>query len=502
MAAAEERGAATPMPSSVPFLFVALTLSALTTLLGLPLIAFSELPILLIPAIPMVVIGAIGVIWNTQLGLCVAAFAIGPLGIVQYEIAGVTLNLPEVLILALVAKEFIRFVVRGEKTVDFLPRRSLMAYLVACSIGLGTGLLRGNGVIPALQDLRQFTEFILLYLLVLHRVSSPAQVSRILACFMFGCVLLAAHGIFEAVTGIGIPTTQLLSDAIFIGGTRGGSFYGATPLGGIMVLGSGAAISLLLGARSRVTGALFLGALGICVAGAVFTLTRASWVALFMALVFTFFSIQKTRLVLVVVATVAMASVIAFGPIIAERLTSLSFSKTERSLRQRVHYYTAAWHIFRGQPVFGLGWGCYYDVQAILVNGRYVETKDISQGDPSHKATVHSAYLQILAKSGLLGLLSFLLFILAWARYVVRERRARNREPHTHGLFIGITAGLVGYLFQCAGENFFQWPVMSQSFYLLLACSTLLAARIVKDSEDKPAQPPRAATGLHEAVRP
>ena len=63
----------------------------------------------------------------------------------------------------------------------------------------------------------------------------------------------------------------------------------------------------------------------------------------------------------------------------------------------------------------------------------------------------------------------------SWLAVVWREWRTCNKEDPTHLLYAGVTAGVLGYLFHCTFENFFQWPVMAQSFWLLFGLSLVLA---------------------------
>jgi len=67
----------------------------------------------------------------------------------------------------------------------------------------------------------------------MHRVSNRRHLRQILTCYVLGGTTLAVHGILERYTGIGIPLDQALSDAVLHGGTRSGSFYGATPWVGL-----------------------------------------------------------------------------------------------------------------------------------------------------------------------------------------------------------------------------------------------------------------------------
>ncbi len=446
-------------------------------LAALPVLVALDMPIYLALGLPAAVFAMAVFLWNTQAGLCFTAFAIGPLGIIQYEVVGITVNLPEVLILMIFTKEFLRFAASGEKPSPAVPWRTFWWLMAAWALGLLVGVLRGNGFVGALQDWRQYTEFVVLYLLVVHRVPTRRKMKQVLACYLAGATLLALHGILQRYTGIGIAATQLISDAVFHGAIRSGSLYGATPLGGLMVLALGVCAAMALSTLSM-TVRLAVGACGAaCLAAAVFTNTRASWIAIAIAMVYVFVSVRKTKGLILVTVLGALAFSAVLGPIVVRRMGTIEISKTERSLLERVQYYTAAWHIFRAHPVLGLGFGCDFNVQEINLNGQYFPPErhhrivDRTQWD---RATVHSAYLQILVRTGLVGLIPLLVFLWIWFFRNIRERLLREKDELDHNLFVGLAGSLLGYLCHAGLENFFQWAVMAQSFWLLLGLSTVV----------------------------
>lgn len=484
-----------------PGLFLtAWTAFGLAALAAVPLVVLGDFPVVLLAVLPVVAGAGVVFVWNTHLGLCLAAFCIGPFNVVQAEIAGVTVTLPEALILALVAKEMLRFLALDTAPADCVPWKALGLYLFASLVGVLTGLLYGNGFVHTLQDFRQFTEFVALYLLVVHRVRTRREMVQILWCFVLGLAALAAHAVMQRFTGAGMPGMQRLSDAVLYGSFRSGSFYGPTPMGALMVLCLGPAIGLMLGTRGRGARTTLAGLAALAVVAAVFTYTRASWLAIGLLLVFVFLSIRKSPRVIGVAALAAVVFATLLGPMVVQRLGQLQVSKAEQSLRHRVQYYTVAWHIARAHPVLGLGWGRFYENSRILLNRRYVPTPQYKRPErfSAEVSTVHSAYLQILVKTGLFGLVTFLIFLGAWIARVVRERWARARDELDHNLFIGTAAGLIGYLFHATFENFFQWPVMAQAFWLLLGLSTVMAARIVRTGRIDPAPP--GDTAAAEAV--
>lgn len=473
--AENERGG--PVRYRTGLLFVSWGAAAVAALAALPLILLLNLNPLLFPVFPLAAIGGVLMLWDTRWGLYTLAFSIGPMQVRPVEIAGITVNFSEVLALALLSKEGARFLFNGERPLDFLPWKSLGLFIAASAVGVYTGLTNGNGTVRTLQDFRQFTEFVLLYLLVLHRVSGRAQIIRLLACLALGFSLLGIHGILQRFYTMGIPGMQQLSDAVLFGQVRSGSFLGATPLGGLMVFCLGVAIAIVLGTRNRLAQVVMTGIAVIAVVAAVFTNTRASWLAMGLMLAYIFICIRKTPWIIAAAMLAIGAFSIVFGGQVLERMGQLRVTKAERSLYARINYYKTAGHIFRAHPIRGLGWGCHYDIKSIVKNKRYVEGRKPISG--STKSTVHSAYLQMLVKGGLLTLGTFLLYLSTWFGWVVREWAARPRDELDHNLFVGVSAALIGYLFHSVFENFFQWAIMAETFWFLAALTTIMAVNIV-----------------------
>lgn len=461
-------------------------------IIGVAVALETDTNIVLLLLLPFAIGGAATVLWSTRLSLFLVAFAIFPLGVVQREVIFLTISLPEALILILFAKEFLRFVLTAERPSRMVPWVPLLLYIGASIITIGTGLMRGNQPAGVLQDFRQFTEYVTLFLLITHRLEGRRDTIVLLFCFVSGGVLIALHGIAQRYTGLGIPGTQLMSDLVYHGAVRSGSFYGSTPLGAIMVLCLGPAIGLMLTLKSRLLQAILGSMAVILVVAAVFTNTRASWIAIAILLVYVFLAVRKTRTMIAVATVGAVGIGAVLGPVIIQRLSTLEFSRTERSLLERVDYYTTAKHIFTEFPILGMGWGSYYSMANILVNDVFVHRDPVTR--PGHMyvepVTVHSAYLQLLVKGGLLMLLSFGVFVLRWLWLLWCEYRTRPRDEADHNLFIGVSAALVGYLFHTGVENFFQWPVMAQAFWLLMGVSFVLGTRILEQGRPSPAAGP------------
>ncbi len=450
-----------------------LTLFLVTGAIAAALVGLEQLPAGQAVGIPLASVGLALLFQNSHWALCFAAFAIMPFGVVQREILGVTVNLPEVLILGLFAKEGLRFLRHRESPSALAPWKSLFAFGAVMVLAIGTGFYRQNDPREVLQDFRQFVEFVVLFLYVLHRVTTREQVIQIGVAFVSGATVVAIHGIIQHFIPIGISEIQIASDLVLHRGVRSGSFYGATPLGGLMVLAVGPAIGIILATEKRGLKGMLLVCIALCLLALVYTKTRGSWVGMLLALGFLFYWVRPGKKGTIAIGVAVLLFAVVAGPMVLSRLSTFSNPEEDRSLMERAKYYAAAVMIAEAHPILGLGWGCYYEIDAILEEDAYVP---IARPEDPEEATVHSAYLQIFVKTGAIGLVAFLAIVVVWLERLWRVYQARPEHKHDIALFAGIAAGLTGYLFHSTFENFFQWPVMAQSFWLLLGLSFITAA--------------------------
>ncbi len=450
-----------------------LTLFLVTGAIAATLVGLGQLPAGQAIGIPLAAVGLALLFLNSHWALCFAAFAITPFGVVQREVLGVTFNLPEVLILGLFAKEGLRFLRHRESPSPLAPWKSLLAFGAVMVLAIGTGLYHQNVTLKVLQDFRQFVEFVVLFLYVIHRVSTREQVIQIGVAYVLGATLVAIHGIIQHFIPIGISEIQIASDLVLHRGVRSGSFYGATPLGGLMVLAVGPAIGIILATEKRGLKGVLLVCIALCLLALIYTKTRGSWVGMLLALGFLFYWVRPGKKGSIAVGVAVLLVALVAGPMVLSRLSTFSNPEEDRSLMERAKYYAAAVMIAKAHPLLGLGWGCYYEIDTILEEDTYLP---IPRPEDAEDATVHSAYLQIFVKTGAIGLVAFLALVVAWLERLWRVYHARPENKQDVALFAGIAAGLMGYLFHSTFENFFQWPVMAQSFWLLLGLSFITAA--------------------------
>jgi O-antigen ligase/tetratricopeptide (TPR) repeat protein len=409
---------------------------------------------------------------NGAWAVCFAAFSITPLGGLSHEVLDVTLYFPEVFILALAAREGLIFLYRRERFADGFPLRSIGFYLFAAFVAVGVGFARHNGAVKVMQDFRQYVEFIVLFWVVLQRVTSVRQARNVALCYVLGATLNAVHAIGQqfsarwAVNAIAAAAGEV--------GARTGSFYHVNSFGVLMVLAAGTAWGLAAYSDRRSFKALMAACLTLCVVASVCTKSRGAWICMAATFAVIVLSLRPSKKTIVFCLVGGLMFAGALGPSVARRMSSLGDPAADKSLMGRFQYYTAVTYITGAHPLLGLGWGCYYDVEKILRAKEFVETpRPTKVGD----ATVHSLFLQFLVKTGVLGLLGFLSVVTVWFELLFRARGGGGFDSRGFRLFVGISAGLGGCLLQSAWENFFHQSVVAESFWLMLGLSFALGIR-------------------------
>jgi putative inorganic carbon (HCO3(-)) transporter len=124
-----------------------------------------------------------------------------------------------------------------------------------------------------------------------------------------------------------------------------------------------------------------------------------------------------------------------------------------------------AWKLFLSSPVFGIGFGTFQ-----LIYSRYLPTI----ADMPTTLGVHNIYLELLAETGVIGLLVFLLLMYA----ILREAHRRVSSHLWQHRVLGFTvfAGGTGLLVESFTDHAFFWSIQVGSLFwffvgLLLASS-------------------------------
>ncbi|MCA1554610.1 MAG: O-antigen ligase family protein, partial [Chloroflexi bacterium] len=215
-----------------------------------------------------------------------------------------------------------------------------------------------------------------------------------------------------------------------------------------------------------------------------FSLSRGAWLGF--ALAFVVMSALRSRralllfalLSLVGVGLLALGSLNVLPPAIAERIADIPtffglnlfdpravvLTNENFALVDRMAHWFTAWNMFADHPWLGVGIGNY----GVVYPSYGLREWPFSLGH------AHNFYLNMLAETGALGLLCYVLFVastIGYAWWTVRR---------THGTGRAIAMGVLGALVAVAAHNFFDNLYvhgMNMQFAILLGILPILKDR-------------------------
>jgi len=212
----------------------------------------------------------------------------------------------------------------------------------------------------------------------------------------------------------------------------------------------------------------FIGAaLAVTAAGLIFSFSRTAWLSALITLIAGFFLWYRyyrqrslTRSVIIIVVTLIVTLILVgyyFHPAIAERFNS--YSQGGRSFTARQHLYQSAFSLWQERPFFGWGPDTFRYLYRYKIHPNFFTL--YPGGIVQY---THNEFLQLLAETGIPGLLSFSLLCgtLLWQRL-----RAEN-DASCHSLALAVIAILIAACF----SMFMRYLFFGALFWLLLALIT------------------------------
>ena len=197
--------------------------------------------------------------------------------------------------------------------------------------------------------------------------------------------------------------------------------------------------------------------------GCLFTMSRAGWVAMAIAVVVFCLIVDKRLFGLLAAAGIGAC----FLPFVASRIgylfTEQFAESTVRGGRSGRWHYGLNYLKESGHPWLGLGLGMFGGAIA-------VQYKIIDQWDYFY---MDNYYLKIMAEMGYLGfaafviLLIFLVVVACKSIFRAKEVAKPEKTESMKALAAGMFAGICGVLMHCYFENIFEEPYMMAYFWMM-----------------------------------
>ena len=304
-----------------------------------------------------------------------------------------------------------------------------------------------------------------------NRIATLTEVTRIVAAVLMFVVLErllvdlgAVRRVLVAcyvslIPAIGLGLVQSVSGGPFESGGLSrivGTFLHPNTFGFFLSMFMLMSIALYRHVQARTR--MLLGLVVVVCGGLlVLTYSRGSWVAFVVGLVII--GVLQSRAVFAWMLG-GVVVVIGLLPSVVARVTDVASADTatgaaSNSLTWRFQYWLDVIGLNRDNPVTGIG----------LKGTRYITDQS--------KAP-HNDFLRAYAETGLLGLLGFLLVVLAIIG--IARRALRQAQPGlARGVAVGFAAVLAAYLIDSFGDNLMSEIVVLWYFYAFAACAAAVA---------------------------
>lgn len=274
--------------------------------------------------------------------------------------------------------------------------------------------------------------------------------------------VIAVHGVYQYIAAVPIPSnwTDQAEQSVR---TRVFSIFGSPNImADYMVMFAPMAAGLAYYQKKTWQKALAWGCTFLMCFSCLFTMSRAGWVAMAIAVVVFCLIVDKRLFGLLAVGAVGAC----FLPFVASRIgylfTEQFAESTARGGRGGRWHYGLNYLKESGHPWLGLGLGMFGG--AIAVQNKIIDQWDYFYMD--------NYYLKIMAEMGYLGFAAFiilLVFLIAAACRSIFRTKPAKEERGMRPLAAGMFAGICGVLMHCYFENIFEEPYMMAYFWIMAA---------------------------------
>ena len=306
---------------------------------------------------------------------------------------------------------------------------------------------------------RASCQYLLWFFIVTRILRDDRDVMRLYGALVGLGVILALHGIYQYIVAVPIPASWMTHTETAVR-TRVYSIFGSPNImGDFMVMVAPMCAGLAYCVKdTKWKIAAWIGTILMCFA-CLFTMSRASWVAMAIAVVIFVLLVDRRLLALLAVAGVGAC----FVPFVRTRIGFLftdDFAAANTSGGRAGRKLNALNLFYSGNPWVGVGEGMFGG--AVAMQNQVLDGIDYFYVD--------NYFLKTMVEMGYCGLAAFCLMLLGFLGAACRAlyRKAQDFKAGLDRLFplcAGMFAGLCGVIVHCFFENIFEEPYMMAYFW-------------------------------------
>lgn len=320
--------------------------------------------------------------------------------------------------------------------------------------------------------------YFLIFFCMVNTIHSQEQAKRILKAMLITCGLVCAYGLYGYYTGIAIRDGRLVA-----------TFEYHSRIAKYISLLLPIAVCLFLWYKDIVSRLSLALLVLLCSFSLILTMSRTSWIAILITMLFIGFAVQKKLLMVIVIGVCALLIFILPSKFITHTKTITQVDKffsSKKILGERLLCWKASIAMIQDHPLLGIGPGKKNFRDAFqLYGGKIKEAeKQIKKEKTSVQpkeikikkknavkgveklSSAHNILLHIWVEIGIVGLLAFLwLFVTVF--YAAIKSWRSLKSGYEKALLLGITASLISIFSHGLTDSFWKKPDALFLWYII-----------------------------------
>ena len=310
-------------------------------------------------------------------------------------------------------------------TENYFGNRKLVFYYLPFMLCILLSALKFMEFSLTVKEIVRWLELMVIYFLTINLINDDKKMRVILYSMIMTTAVVSICGIVSYLAGV---------ESIYDGRPGAYSFFGhPNALAGYVNLIIPVLFGMLMTSVflwERITLGVFT---VLSIMTWFLTFSRSAWISLILAMIIIFFLTKVKKRVAILLAMLFVIFAITFlsSNIKDDFKDRLGLQEVEG----RAMFYPIGFKMVKDDLIFGIGVGNY----PLLIK-KFTGKIFLIQND------LHCLYLQIFVVAGLMGLCSFIFWLICIIRYLVGSLQSLEKS-RDYDLFVGLVGGVIVYLF-------------------------------------------------------
>ena len=317
-----------------------------------------------------------------------------------------------------------------------------------------------------------------IFFCMVNTIHSQEQIKRIVKAMLITCGLVCAYGLYGYYTGVAIRHERLVA-----------TFEYHSRIAKYISLLLPLAVCLLFWYKDVLIRLSLTLLVCICSFSLILTMSRTSWVAIFVTILFIGFATQKKLWMFIGISICVFLVFVLPSKFLthAKTITQVNkFFTSQEILGERLLCWKASITMIKDHPVFGMGLGKKLFREAYQQYGGKIndtekqlkgetapeQSKEIKAkkkkkiGELERLSTAHNIFLHIGVETGIVGLLTFL-WLFTTVFYTAIKSWRLSSVGYEKILLMGITASLISIFSHGLTDSFWKKPDALFLWYII-----------------------------------